>query len=218
MKNFRKGTSIILAIGTVALVAILIGAAIFYQQQKAGGGLGLKPSPTPNEEVSSATESTTEPTEALLPGIMNLKVYFGNRRFNPDGDCGRVYSLNRDIPLTQAVAKASLRELFAGPTLKEKEEGYTSFFSEKTENILKKIKIENGVAYVDLADIRTIIPNASTSCGGAQFLAEVDKTLKQFSTIKKVIFAINGDPKTFYDWIQIGCSLENNDCDPTPFK
>jgi hypothetical protein len=46
----------------------------------------------------------------------------------------------------------------------------------------------------------------------------VETTLKQFPTVDKVIFAIDGKPVTFYEWMQIGCYEENNFCDETPFK
>jgi len=148
-----------------------------------------------------------------------VKVYFNNTQFNPNAlDCGKVYPLDREIPKTTAVAKASLESLFAGPTEVEKNQGYTSFFSPATKDILKSVKIIGGVAYVDLKDMRQIIPNASASCGSAEFLSEINTTLKQFSTIKQVIVAIEGQPSTFYEWIQIGCSAENNFCDEKPFK
>jgi len=148
---------------------------------------------------------------------MTLKVYFNNLHLNKSQDCNRVYSTERSVPGTQAVAAAALRELFSGPSWEEKNKGYTSLFSEKTKDILKQVKIENGIAYVDLIDIRKIIPNASSSCGSAQFLAEIESTLLQFPSIKKAIIAIEEDPQTFYDWIQVGCSKENNNCDKGPF-
>ncbi len=150
---------------------------------------------------------------------MTIKVYFNNINFNPNlEDCSKVYSLNRIIPKTVEVAKAALKELFKGPTEEEKSQGYTSWFSKETQDILKSVKVKNGTAYVDLKDLRQMIPNASTSCGSAEFFAEVETTLQQFPTVDKVIFAIDGKPATFYKWMQIGCYEENDFCDETPFK
>jgi hypothetical protein len=157
--------------------------------------------------------------EPLEPEIMTIKVYFNNINFNPNlEDCSKVYSLNRIIPKTVEVAKAALKELFKGPTEEEKSQGYTSWFSKETQDILKSVKVKNGTAYVDLKDLRQMIPNASTSCGSAEFFAEVETTLQQFPTVDKVIFAIDGKPATFYEWMQIGCYEENDFCDETPFK
>jgi hypothetical protein len=157
--------------------------------------------------------------EPISKETMTIKVYFNNINLNPNlEDCSKVYLLNRIIPKTLEVAKAALKELFKGPTEEEKSQGYTSWFSKETQDILKSVKVKNGTAYVDLKDLRPMIPNASTSCGSAEFFAEVEITLQQFPTVAKVIFAIDGKPATFYEWMQIGCYEENDFCDETPFK
>lgn len=150
---------------------------------------------------------------------MTVEVYFNNANLNPNSqDCNKVYPLDRKVIKTLGVAKASLEELFKGPTEEEKSQGYSSLFSQRTKDILKSVKVENNTAYVDLLDIRQVIPNASASCGSAQFLAEIETTLKQFGSVKKVIIAIDGKPSTFYEWIQMGCSQENDFCDETHFS
>ena len=158
-------------------------------------------------------------TTPILQETMTVKVYFGNINLNPNmQDCSKVHLVERTIPKTLGVAKTALEELFKGPSEEEKAQGYVSWFSEETKDILKGVKIENSTAYVDLDDIRQIIPNVSTSCGSAEFLAEVETTLKQFPAVNKVIIAIDAKPSTFYEWIQIGCAKENDFCDETPFK
>lgn len=148
-----------------------------------------------------------------------FSVYFANSKLNANiQDCSLVFPVIREVPKTLAVGQASLEELFKGPTMEEKKEGYTSFFSNATKDILKKIKIIDKIVYVDLKDIRFVIPNASSSCGSSQFLAEMTNTLKQFSSVEKAIFAIDGNPRTFYEWLQLGCGLENNNCDSKPFE
>lgn len=150
---------------------------------------------------------------------MTIKIYLNNENYNPNSeDCSKVYPLDRVIPKTLGVAKAALQELFRGPTEQEISQGYVSWFSQDTQNILKSIKTENGIAYVDLTDIRQVIPNVSASCGSAQFLAEIETTLKQFEGVKNVIIAIDGKPSAFYEWIQIGCVKENDFCDEIHFN
>jgi hypothetical protein len=168
--------------------------------------------------IGYATFPSLNP-EPIEQETMTIKVYFNNINLNPNlEDCSKVYSLNRIIPKTVEVAKAALKELFKGPTEEEKSQGYTSWFSKETQDILESVKVKNGTAYVDLKDLRQMIPNASTSCGSAEFFAEVETTLQQFPTVDKVIFAIDGKPATFYEWMQIGCYEENDFCDETPFK
>jgi spore germination protein GerM len=216
MEKPAKDLVILIAAGVI-LIAVLIGGGLYYQRQKGSQSSVL---PTPTLQPSPTSEPTLAPLPTEQPGSnkMSLRVFFNQTGLNKEADCSQVYSVSRRVTKTTAVAKAALTELFAGPTAAEKAEGYTSFFSAATKGILKSVKVEEETAYVNLTDIRPIIPNASTSCGSAQFLAAVETTLKQFPTVKKVIFAINGQPKTFYDWIQIGCAPENNNCDATPFK
>ncbi len=206
-----------LAVGIIA-VLIILGAGAFFYQKGRSSPVPAVPSSTPTAVATPTSEPTPEPTEKPIAGKLTLKIYFGNKKLNPETDCKQVFAVKRVIPETKAVAKAALGELFAGPTAKEKEEGYASFFSSATKGILKKVTVDQETAYVDLIDIRNLIPNASTSCGSSEFLAEMTTTLKQFATVKKIVFAIDGSPSTFYEWLQLACPPESNDCDPTPFK
>ncbi len=154
------------------------------------------------------------------PASQNKKIaiYFNNNQLNPNlSDCSKTYPVFRTINDEINLSEAALKELFKGPTEQEKEQGYISWFSPQTKFILKNLKIENNTAYVDLIDIRSIIPNASSSCGSAEFLSEIENTLKQFPEIEKIIFAINEKPSDFYEWIQIGCDKQLNNCDEGPF-
>jgi len=159
------------------------------------------------------------PGEEANKETLTLKIYFGNSSLNPNvEDCSQVYPRERIVPAASSTPQLALQELFKGPTGIEKSQGYFSFFSEETKSILKGLKIEDNIAYVNLKDIRHIIPNASTSCGSAEFLAELETTLKQFPIIKKVVFALDGKPAAFYEWLQIGCPAENNLCAEARFN
>lgn len=147
-----------------------------------------------------------------------VSVFYGT--LSPDStmqSCSVVRPVERTISRQCLKYRAALEELFAGPTQDEIAQGFFSFFNETTKDILISVNVDEGVAYVNLVDIRSLIPNVSASCGSAQFLSEVTSTLTQFPEIKKVIFAIDGEPSTFYEWIQVGCSKETNECDPEPF-
>ncbi len=159
------------------------------------------------------------PSETPEPK-MTVKVYFGNTELNPNmEDCSKVFPVEREIPETKAVATAALNELFRGPTEQEKEQGHVSFFSWETRDVLKSVHIEDGTAYLNLEDLRPMVPGANSTCGSGQFRGQIEQTLKQFPTVDKVIYAIDGSPRTFYEWIQIGCAApgDTDYCDPTPF-
>lgn len=183
-------------------------------QPTPSGGVVRMPLPATPEAggIPSATEAPAVAEE------MVIRVYFNNEKLASDQQtCSEVHPVERVLPRTPAMARAALEQLFAGPTAEEQAQGYTSPFSSKTKSVLKSINIRDGTAYVNLVDIREIIPNASTSCGSAQFLSETEATLKQFSTIEKVVYAIDGQPATFYEWMQIGCDDAIGNCDETPF-
>ncbi len=163
--------------------------------------------------------SKTSWNYAAMNQPISLNVYFSTTRNNPGmQDCAKTDLVTRSVPHTGATAAAALDQLFRGPTTEEKALGMNDFWiTEETAHNLKRVFIKNGIAYLDWKDIRTVIPNASTSCGSASFFAPVEATLEQFPTVTKVIQAIDGNPSDFYEWMQIGCSAENNNCDATPY-
>jgi hypothetical protein len=146
---------------------------------------------------------------------MSVKLYFGNDIKNPNTqDCRLVYPVTRKIPKTKSVAFATLQELFKGVNEEEKAKGYSAFSAEETKGILKSIKIKNGAAYINFSDrVYQQLGTATTSCGGAYFFSSLEKTLKQFPTIKKVFYAIERNPADFYEWVQVGeCPKELKNC------
>ena len=147
-----------------------------------------------------------------------LKVYFGKQGLGErDAACSQVAAVARQVPRTQGIARAALQELFRGPTPEEREAGYRSWFSDSTRAVLKDVRIAGRTAYVDLHDLRQIIPGATSSCGSAEFFAQVEATLKQFPTVDRVVLAIEGQPRLFYDWMDMECAEANDYCDATAF-
>lgn len=152
-------------------------------------------------------------------GRKEILVYFHNSSLQKDqNDCGEVFAVSRVVSEEEPPARSVLEQLLQGPTVEEKNKGFSSFFSDNTWNFLKSVKIAGATAYVNLEDLRSVIPNASSSCGSQSFLSEMKKTLTQFPEIKRVIFAINGRTNDFYEWLQIGCGAENDGCNNKPFE
>jgi spore germination protein GerM len=153
------------------------------------------------------------------PLSTRLLVYFSNDRLASDSaDCAAVFPVERTVPKTTRVATAALRELFGGPMPAEREAGYRSFFSAATAGLLKNVRVQGNTAYVNLNDLRTVLSGATSSCGAAEFQSQVSHTLLQFPTIKRVIYAIDGEPRKFYDWMNESCGTANDNCDAHPFK
>lgn len=174
-----------------------------------------------NDNPSGLSELAREYNFPILFGAnnqetMNITIYLSGP-MDDNTSCDKVYAVGRTTLKTKAVAQATMKELLKGPSQGEKDQKFSSFFSDATKDALLSLIIKNETAYVNLADLRKIIPNASTSCGSSQLMSQIETTLKQFPTINKVIVAFDGDPQTFYDWIQVGCDTTTNNCDKTPF-
>jgi spore germination protein GerM len=169
---------------------------------------------------SACNPSVVEPSGASAEpsGTITLTLYFGSTEMNPGLlDCSKVYPVERVIPAVSDTTEAALLQLFAGPTEKERTEGYVSTFSTATRSILKSVQIEEDTAYVNLVDIRPILSSVNSSCGSSAFFAEVENTLREVAPVTRVIYAIDGDPSAFYEWVQLGCSADNETCDSSPF-
>lgn len=120
---------------------------------------------------------------------MTLQVYFGNSQMNPQtADCSAVFPVKRQVPKTEAVAKAALEELLNGPTPDEKAEGYLTNINNGV--TVNQITIENGIAKADFDE--QLQYQVGGSCKVAAIHSQIDSTLKQFSTVKEVIISING--------------------------
>jgi putative hemolysin len=131
--------------------------------------------------------------------MTTVELYFSNETL---GDpCGEVFPVPRQVPADTPPVEA-VAALLAGPTPDEQAQGYGGWFSAETEGMLRSVGVADGTVRVDLADLRPVIPNASTSCGSAVLLAQLDRTLLQFPGIDATIYAIDGSPEIFYEWLQ----------------
>lgn len=148
-----------------------------------------------------------------------ITVFFGNDRLGgASGDCTSVYPVKRDVPVSPRVATTALNLLFRGPTADERQAGYYSVFSDQTADLLIDLKIVRGTAFVNLADLRDRLTVASSSCGMAEFQSEITRTLLQYPSIRRVIFAIEGDARAFYKWAGEPCDRANNYCSSKGFQ
>ncbi len=126
--------------------------------------------------------NTVAPSEDT-PETLTVRVYFAS-----SGD--RAFAVEREIPYTQAVAAAAMKELLAGPTANELAvwTALNTQIPEGTE--LLGITIQDGVARVDLSD--------DFDDGGGSFsvtarVAQVVYTLCEFSSVDAVEFYMEGE-------------------------
>lgn len=117
-------------------------------------------------------------------------------------DCSEVVGVPRAATVEGDVGDA-LAQLLAGPTADELAQGLTSWFTVETEGMLNGVVVEGGRAEVDFQSFAELMPNASTSCGSASLLAQLDHTVLQFEGIDEVVYAFDGDREAFYGWLQL---------------
>lgn len=218
----RRGGGLGLAVVLAAVLAVAPGgtpAAAASAAPTAGSVAAPAAASRAASAAPAADASPAMPAARAAPaGTTRVQVWFPNDRLNPDPqDCRAVFPVERRVPRTLAVAAASLRELFAGPTPAEAAAGYRSVFSPATAGLLRHVHIRDGTAYVDLHDRGEAMAGATSSCGAAEFQAQVARTLQRYPTIDRVIFAFDGSPRAFYEWMNESCGPANDDCDPRPF-
>jgi hypothetical protein len=115
-------------------------------------------------------------------------VYFNNNKLDQEISCNKVFSVEREVPKTQAIARAAVEELLKGPTEVEKSQ---DFFTSINSGVkIQKLTIENGVAKIDFNEQLEF--QIGGSCKVSAIRSQIIETLKQFSTVTSVIISING--------------------------
>lgn len=168
----------------LVLVVMLVGGACAPGEEPQAS-----PAPSPTEAASSPS-----PTDV---GAQSVEIYLHSGN---DQDCAEVVAVEREVE--EASLVSVMEQLLAGPTEEEESEGLGGWFSQDTEGMLISAEIDGDVARADFDDFRDVIPNASTSCGSAMLLAQLDSTAGQFD-VSDTLYSIEGEPQTFYEWLQL---------------
>lgn len=143
-----------------------------------------------------------------------IALYFNN--FEKSDECSNVYPVYRSVnsSLDSITPEFILKQLFAGPSELEIADGFSSQFNDSNNLIWAREK--NGILYVNFSESIKQINSLNSSCGIGSFLSQVTSTIRPFSDIRDIRFAINSNPADFYEWMQLGCQTDF--CDETPFK
>ena len=139
--------------------------------------------------TTTATQTETAIEVFLLPA-------------DPGNDCTDVVAAPR-VATDAGVLRSALTQLLAGPTEAETEAGLRSWFSADTAGMLNSVAISQRVARIDFDNFASLMPNASSSCGSASLLAQLDATVLQFDTVDSALYSFEGSPAAFYEWLQL---------------
>lgn len=117
---------------------------------------------------------------------MKVKVYFNNSAAN--ASCETVFYSERQIPKTEAPARAALEQLLMGPTNIERTAGFSTSINPGVK--IQSLVIANGVAKVDFS--QELQEGVAGSCRVIAIRSQIEQTIKQFSTVTSVVISING--------------------------
>lgn len=193
----RRRALVGLATAAALVVAVALAALVVTDDEPTDG---VRAGPAP------ATTSTPEP--AITPGA-TVQVFFTP---GTDGACRATEGVDRtlppDAPTSQiGLLDAALDLLLQGPTPQEQADGLTSFFDTVSDPV-REISVRGGEVTVDFdPTIIELTPNASTACGSASILAQLEATVGQFG-FEGPTFSIGGDPEAFDAWLGIDRSGE----------
>ncbi len=177
-----------------------------------GGGEAATTTASPAEAISSLTTVTAPAPPDMTTSARTVQVFYGT-----GADCGAVEGHDRIITSTAGVPVIpTLEALLAGPTEDERAAGASSFFGPETAEVLIDATLVDGSLVVDFVDFSQIIPNASSSCGSANLVAELTTTVFQFPEVQWVTYTFDGSVEAFGAFLQTdGVSAARSDWPPT---
>ena len=149
--------------------------------------------------VVSATTSATE--------LQSIVVAFTA----DGGECDEVILLDRHVDASLDAITAAFESLVAGPTEEELASGAQSFFSADTAGTELSVTYDDETLVVTFGDLRSVIPNASTTCGSMSLLAQLNATTFQFDRVERVRYEMEQSCDTFSNWLQRDCTEYTRD-------
>lgn len=186
-----------LIVGAVLLIGfIYLNINYFIPSDDDGINEALDLAPVLIQEMefdSSDAVIDEEADKVVEPTTMKVKAFFPNDIENPEMmDCSLVYPVERIVPYTKGVARASLNELLRGISKEEEDAGF--YTNIPTGTTWQNISIEGGVASVDFNE--QLDYQVGGSCLTASIRSQIEKTLEQFATVDEVIISIKGESES----------------------
>lgn len=205
-----------------AVIACLAAALTLSACTPSGDDPTTAPvSPTSSNPATAVEATTADPTDETTtptvadPGESQVRLYLlDSGAIEGGGECDSVVAVDRPIEAPFPALERVLRELLSGVTSSEEADGHGSWFTDATTDDLLGTAKVGSTLYVNLADFSADIPNASTSCGSAGLLAQLDTTLMEFTGAESVCYAFDGSQDAFWEWLQMG---PRDGCDAAVF-
>lgn len=123
--------------------------------------------------------------------LMSVKIFLNDSNYvnEPSFDCSVTKEVERTVPQTLGVARASIEALLRGEKPEERELGLVSNINPGVN--MNSISIEDGVAKVDFN--QKFNEGVGGSCRVISIRAQIENTLKQFPNVEEVVISVNGE-------------------------
>lgn len=190
----------------IALVILVVGCGGQPTTPSASEPLGRPSTTQPAETASSAPGLSCDPDAAPQPPDEGSVLVFFTCGTSP---LAAVAAVTRptDADAVEEQLSSAINALLAGPTAIEQESALRSWFSAATEGRVNSVVINDWtVAVIDFDDFSDVIPNASTTAGRRQLLAEIRATVFQFDDIEMAELQFNGSCDAFWGWLEATCT------------
>ena len=109
----------------------------------------------------------------------------------------------REVPQTSALLTTTMRQLVAGPSPDERDDGFSSAWSEATDGVISSVQLSNGEVIVEFGRLDAL-PAVSGSPSRDFFLAALNASLFQYDRVISVEYRIQGSCDDF--WALLGAA------------
>jgi spore germination protein GerM len=188
--------------GVAALVLASCGADGSVTSSTSTSGRVSTSSSTTTTAITTMPAGSTTVVPSTTLADFTVQVFFTPTEA-VQTDCSITWPVNRTVQGPDVLAN-TVTALLAGPTPSERKTGLQSWFSADTADALRSVEIIDGTAYIDFEDFRISLSAATTSCGSAIFMNQLERTVEQFPNVERTLYSFDGDVEAFYEWIQYG--------------
>jgi hypothetical protein len=181
--------------------AISIGILLAFILSACSRDAVVSPSSVPSSSIPTLTQTSQVATTTNYP----IKVFFSKSPQSLNTNFTAVYPVDRSSP-TLALGNFAIQLLIAGPTPAEQQAGYFTELNTMLSGPSKCTALPvGGPDFTLTMDMKGLVTEKGTATlkfcrslssagigADARVQAEIDITLKQFATIKKVIILLEG--------------------------
>jgi len=121
----------------------------------------------------------------------DISIYLSNGKMGSEGDCTLVFPLTRKIINAETFGPGALEALLKGPTLEDKENGYSTGINDNV--LIQKFEILDKVAYVDFNLVFN--DKVAGSCRVQAIRSQIENTLNDLPDIDSVVISVSGETK-----------------------